>query len=147
MKRGQRNNDQTSTVLYLCLANKRTVVAAPQMHACQPRTIFNCRDVASVSVPRSRGVPTRLCLALRRLVNIGLPAAGGCMLILTARWLWPSWWAQQLGQKFSLGGPQCISSTNKWRVFIVLCYRQRQHGCQLDVIGKVELKSKVLYFC
>jgi len=34
MERGQRHNDQTSTEVQLCPANKRTIATAPQMHTC-----------------------------------------------------------------------------------------------------------------
>jgi len=37
VERGQRHNDQTSAEFQLCPANKRTIVAAPQIHTCQPQ--------------------------------------------------------------------------------------------------------------
>ena len=36
VERGQRHNYQTSTVYYLCQVNERAVLAAPELHACQP---------------------------------------------------------------------------------------------------------------
>ena len=38
MERRQRHDDQAATELQLCVAEERRVVAAPQLHACQPTT-------------------------------------------------------------------------------------------------------------
>ena len=58
------------------------------MHACQPRTVFNCRDVTSISVTRSRGVSSLrfgLCLGLRRLVNVS--------------WFAGCWWLRAVSRR------------------------------------------------
>ena len=82
----QQRSDVDSTVTVQ--SEKRTVVAAPQMHACQPRTVFNCRDVTSISVTRSRGVSSLrfgLCLRLRRLVNVS--------------WFAGCWWLRAVSRR------------------------------------------------